>query len=296
MALLGAIEGGGTKFVLGVGTADGQIIERHSIPTTTPEETLGRTVQFFADKGVDAIGFGSFGPVDLNRSSSAYGSVTDTPKPYWSGYNVVAHMKRHLDVPIGFDTDVNAAALGEATWGAAVGLNSCLYITVGTGIGAGAVVEGKLVHGLTHPEMGHILVRRHPEDRYEGKCPFHRDCLEGLASGPAIGERWNAKAFELDNNHAAWEMEAYYLAQALMNFILILSPERIIMGGGVMKQLQLFPMIRRHVRELLNGYVKHPAIMEENDSFIVPPGLGDNAGLSGALALALSAYNEANQR
>jgi len=287
--LLGSIEGGGTKFVCGIGNENGEIAERISFPTTTPVETLDRAVEFFKNKGVGAIGFGSFGPVDVDMKSGTYGSVMKTPKPNWSGYQVVDHIKRSLNVPVGFDTDVNAAALGEAAWGAARGLDSCLYITVGTGIGAGAVAEGRLIHGLVHPEMGHILVRRHPEDQYEGHCPFHKDCLEGLAAGPAIEARWNRKGNELEENHPAWEMESYYIAQALMNYILILSPKKIILGGGVMSQPQLFPLIRKQVGQLLNGYVQHSALTSEINNYIVPPGLGSNAGLCGGLALARQA-------
>ncbi|WMT39358.1 ROK family protein [Paenibacillus sp. D2_2] len=287
--LFGSIEGGGTKFVCGVGNENGEIAERISFSTTTPVETLDRAVEFFKNKGVQAIGFGSFGPVDVDKQSDTYGSVMKTPKPNWSGYRVVDHIKRSLNVPIGFDTDVNAAALGEAAWGAARGLDSCLYITVGTGIGAGAVAEGRLIHGLVHPEMGHILVRRHPEDQYEGHCPFHKDCLEGLAAGPAIEARWNRKGNELDDNHPAWDLESYYIAQALMNYILILSPKKIILGGGVMSQPQLFPLIREQVGTLLNGYVQHHALDSEINDYIVPPGLGSNAGLCGGLALARQA-------
>ncbi|MCR8846512.1 ROK family protein [Paenibacillus sp. SC116] len=292
MTVLGAIEGGGTKFVVGIGTSDGNIIETESFPTTTPEETMERTVQFFQNKGVEAIGFGSFGPVDLNRASDTYGHIAKTPKPHWSGYDVVGHLKRHFQVPIGFDTDVNAAALGEATWGAARGLNSCLYITIGTGIGAGAVVEGKLVHGLTHPEMGHIVVPRHIDDTYAGKCPYHGDCLEGLAAGPAIEERWGVKAYELGEDHQAWEFQAHYIAQALMNYILILSPEKIVLGGGVSKQRHLFPRIHEKLRQLLNGYVQHSAILTDTASYIVSPGLEDRAGITGSLALAVQALHE----
>lgn len=289
MKLLGAIEGGGTKFVVAVGTPDGQIQQIESFPTTTPEETMNRTVEFFKDKGVSAIGFGSFGPVDLNKLSPTYGHIAKTPKPHWSGYDVVGYLNRHFDVPVGFDTDVNGAALGELIFGAAKGLNSCLYITVGTGIGAGAVVEGKLVHGLVHPEMGHIMVKRHPEDTYEGKCPYHKDCLEGLAAGPAIEARWGVKAYELGDDHKAWDFQTFYLAQALMNYILTISPEKIILGGGVSKQLHLFPRIREQVKELLNGYVQHPAVLECGDDYIVPPALQDRAGITGALALAVQA-------
>ncbi|WP_068784876.1 ROK family protein [Paenibacillus phocaensis] len=287
MRRLGAIEAGGTKFVCGIGTDEGEVQDRISFPTTTPEETMSQVLAYFQGKEVEAMGIGSFGPIDPVLGSSTYGYITTTPKPHWGNYNLVGAVKAHFDIPIVFDTDVNGAALGESRWGAAKGLDNCLYITVGTGIGAGAVVGGKLIHGLSHPEMGHIVVRRHPDDTYEGTCPYHGDCLEGLAAGPAIVKRWGVgNGADLPADHPAWEIEAHYLAQALMNYILILSPEKIVMGGGVMKQVQLFPLIRRKVQELLSGYVQHRSLIEEIDSYIVPPGLGDNAGLSGALALA----------
>lgn len=287
---LGAIEAGGTKFVCGIGTADGRVLDRTSFPTTTPDETLRLVFDYFADKHIDAMGIGSFGPIDPIPGSPTYGYITTTPKPHWANFNLVGAIKEQLNVPIGFDTDVNGAALGESRWGAAQGLDSCLYITVGTGIGAGAVVGGKLIHGLSHPEMGHIIVRRHPGDPYEGTCPYHKDCLEGLAAGPAIVKRWSVQhGTDLPADHPAWEMEAYYLAQALMNYVLILSPEKIVMGGGVMKQTQLFPLIAEKLQQLLNGYVQHPSLNQHIGSYIVPPGLGDNAGLAGALALAHAA-------
>lgn len=286
MAILGAIEAGGTKFVCGIGNEQGEMMDRVSFPTETPEVTMDRVIAYFAGKNVEAIGVGSFGPIDPIVGSSTYGYITTTPKPYWSNYDLIGKLKNHFAVPMGFDTDVNGAALGEYTWGAAKGLDSCLYITVGTGIGAGAVVGGQLIHGLSHPEMGHIIVRRHPEDTFAGACPYHGDCLEGLAAGPAIHQRWGTMGAELPADHPAWEMEAYYVAQALMNYVLILSPQKIIMGGGVMKQEQLFPLIRRKLQQLLKGYIQHVSLMEDTDSYIVAPGLGDNAGLSGALALA----------
>ncbi|AQT86117.1 putative fructokinase GmuE [Paenibacillus larvae subsp. larvae] len=286
MKLLGAVEAGGTKFVCGVGTADGQVVDRVSFPTTTPEETMKRVIDYFKTKDISAMGVGSFGPVDPRKDSPTYGYITSTPKPHWGGYNLLGELKKHFNVPMEFDTDVNGAALGEAKFGAARGLLSCMYITVGTGIGAGALVDGKLVHGLSHPEMGHILVRRHPEDTYEGKCPYHKDCLEGLAAGPSIEARWSVKGSELSTDHPAWEMIAYYLAQAMMNYILILSPEKMIMGGGVMKQKQLFPLIHRNLIEILNGYIQNDAILKNIEEYIVYPELGDHAGLCGALALA----------
>lgn len=289
MTVYGAIEGGGTKFICGIGTKEGEILDYISIPTTTPEETMSQAMNYFSDKEIASIGIGTFGPVDVNPASSTYGSVTKTPKPHWSGFDIIGYVKERLPIPVGFDTDVNAAALGETVWGAAKGLSSCLYLTVGTGIGGGAVVEGKMVHGLTHPEMGHISVRRHPEDTFEGFCPFHSDCLEGLAAGPAVEKRWGKKAYELDASHDAWRFQSYYIAQALVNYILILSPEKIILGGGVMNQSHLFPLIRAEVQRLLNGYVHHPALLEGIDQYIVSPGLVDKAGLSGALAMAIQA-------
>ncbi|GIP27979.1 fructokinase [Paenibacillus sp. J23TS9] len=289
MSILGAIEAGGTKFVCGIGKEDGTVLERVSFPTTTPEETMAQVVAFFQNKGVEAIGVGSFGPIDPVKGSPTYGRITTTPKPHWSNFDIVGHLESYFEVPIEFDTDVNGAALGEYTWGAAQGYDSCLYITVGTGIGAGAVVGGELVHGLSHPEMGHILVRRHPDDKFEGFCPYHGDCLEGVAAGPSLSKRWGVQGVELTPDHPAWEMEAYYLAQALMNYILILSPQKIVMGGGVMKQQQLFPLIHSKLQELLNGYVQLPAINDQIADYIVSPQLGDNAGLCGALALAKKA-------
>ncbi|MUG71955.1 ROK family protein [Paenibacillus validus] len=287
--MLGAIEGGGTKFVCGIGTLDGQIVERISIPTTTPEATLDQAMSFFSNKGIAALGIGTFGPIDVNPQSPAYGSVTSTPKPYWSGYRMLDHVKRFMDIPVGFDTDVNAAALGESVWGAAAGLRNCLYMTVGTGIGVGAIVEGNLVHGLLHPEMGHIVVKRHPMDSYAGNCPFHGDCLEGMASGPAVEKRWESKAIQLEASHTAWELESYYIGQALANYILILSPEIIILGGGIMNQAHLFPRIREQVKLHLNSYVQHPVFASDLETYIVPPALAGNAGLCGALALAKKA-------
>lgn len=290
MKLLGAVEAGGTKFVCGIGHEDGTILERVSFPTTTPEGTMGQVLDYFRDKPVEAIGIGSFGPIDPIPGSPTYGHITTTPKPHWSHYNIVGTMQAAKGCKVGFDTDVNGAALGELRWGAARGLDNCLYITVGTGIGAGAALGGGLIHGLSHPEMGHILLRRHPDDTFEGICPYHGDCLEGLASGPAIVKRWGvSNGADLPPEHPAWEMEAYYLAQALMNYILILSPQKIIMGGGVMKQSQLFPLIADKLQTQLNGYIQHPSLREHIDGYIVPPGLGDNAGLAGALALAEAA-------
>jgi fructokinase len=287
--LIGAVEAGGTKFVCGVGNESGEIIERISFPTEQPEKTLAQVIEFFREKQVGAIGIGSFGPINIDRSSPQYGYVTTTPKPGWANYPFLPELKKTLNVPFGWDTDVNAAALGEATWGAAKGLESCLYYTIGTGVGVGVYAEGKLVHGLVHPEGGHVLTRRHPDDTYAGKCPYHGDCLEGMAAGPALEARWKVKGSELSVDHPAWEMEAFYIGQAVASAVLLLSPHKVILGGGVMHQLQLFPLIREHVRNILKGYVSAAELADQIDSYIVPPGLGDNAGLSGSIALGLRA-------
>ena len=291
MAIIAAVEAGGTKFICGLGTEDGKIISRINIPTTTPEETMSKVIEYFKDKEFDVMGVGSFGPIDPVKGSETYGYITKTPKAYWSDYNIIGELKKHYDVPMEFDTDVNGAALAESWWGAGKGLKNVMYVTVGTGIGAGAVVNGTMLQGLTHPEMGHIFIKRHPEDTYEGNCPFHKDCLEGMAAGPAIEKRWGKKGHELADNERVWDMEAYYLAQALMNYILILSPQRIIMGGGVMKQQHLFPRIRKYVQEFLNGYVQKKEILEKIDEYVVYPGLGDEAGFVGSIALGKLALN-----
>ena len=285
MAVIAAVEAGGTKFIYGLGNEKGEIIDKINIPTTTPEETMSKVIEYFKDKKFDVMGVGSFGPIDPVKSSETYGYITKTPKPYWSDYNIIGELKKHFNVPMEFDTDVNGAALAEAWWGAGKGLKNIIYITVGTGIGAGAVVNGTMLQGLTHPEMGHIFLKKHPDDKFQGRCPFHKDCLEGMAAGPAIEDRWGKKGQEMTNDDRVWEMEAYYLAQALVNYILILSPQKIIMGGGVMKQQQLFPLIRKYVQEFLNNYVYKREILEKIDEYIVYPGLGDEAGFTGSIAL-----------
>lgn len=286
--LFGGIEAGGTKFVCAVGDADGNVKERISIPTTVPEETMAEVISFFSNYDIKALGVGSFGPVDVDEKSPTFGTITSTPKLAWRNYPLVAALQKAFPIPIGFNTDVNIAALAEVTAGAAKGLDSCLYITVGTGIGAGAVVQGKLLQGLSHPEMGHVLVRRHNDDHYKGKCPYHGDCLEGLAAGPAIEERWGEKGQHLHDRAEVWDLEAYYIAQALMQYILILSPKKIILGGGVMKSESVIQKIRDNVVELLNGYVVLPELTE----YIVPPSLGDNAGVAGALIIAGQTFNQ----
>ncbi|MEK3885580.1 ROK family protein [Paenibacillus sp. PL2-23] len=284
---IGAIEAGGTKFICGIGNEQGIIEDKISFPTSEPERTLEQVISYFEHNNVDSIGIGSFGPIDIHPSSSYYGCVTTTPKPGWANFPFLKSLKQVFDVPFGWDTDVNAAALGESMWGSARGLDSCIYYTIGTGIGVGVFAEGRLVHGLVHPEGGHLLTRRHPEDRFEGNCPYHGDCLEGMAAGPAIEKRWNRKGCDIPADHLAWSMEAYYIGQSVTASILMLSPKKIILGGGVMHQKQLYPLIRKEVQSNLNGYVSAKSIVDNIDDYIVPPALGDNAGLCGALALGL---------
>lgn len=280
--MYGAIEAGGTKFVCAISDENFEIKERVSIPTTTPEETLSNVFEFFDQFKLDSIGIGSFGPIDVNKKSATYGYVTTTPKVAWTNFDFLGAVKKRYEIPVGWTTDVNAAALGELKKGAAIGLDSCVYLTVGTGIGGGAVVNGKLLAGYGHPEMGHMIVRLHPDESYGGFCPYHGNCLEGIAAGPAIEGRYGVKGHELADKIEVWQMEAYYLAQALMNYTLILSPERIVLGGGVMKQNQLYTLVREEFKKLMAGYVAVPPLEE----YIVAPGLGDNAGVTGCLLLA----------
>lgn len=290
--LFGGIEAGGTKFVCAVGSGPDDVRAETRFATTDPEESITEAIAFFrrqqeAHGPLQGLGIAAFGPVDPDPRSPTFGYITSTPKEGWRNTEFAGVVRRALDVPVGFDTDVNGAALGEWRWGAAQGLDTFIYLTVGTGIGGGGMVNGHLLHGLLHPEMGHILIRHDwDEDPYSGNCPYHGDCLEGMASGPAIGERWEQASDTLPPDHPAWDLEATYLSQALVNFLLTLSPQRIILGGGVMQQRQLFPMIRQKTQDLLNGYVQKAAILEEIDSYIVPPQLGGRAGVLGALALA----------
>jgi len=291
MSLYGAVEAGGTKFVCAVGTGPDDLQDEIRFPTTTPEETLKQVIDYFsahaADKPLSAIGIGTFGPIDVNPDSHAYGHITTTPKKLWQNIDFVGTLSAAFSVPIGFDTDVNAAALGEHTWGAAQGLSDFLYMTIGTGIGGGGMSNGHLIHGMLHPEMGHVLIPHDMQaDPYPGHCPYHEDCFEGLASGPAIEARWGTPAQNLPIDHPAWELEAQYIARALVNYICTLSPQKIILGGGVMAQATVYPLIRKHVTALLNNYVQSPEITDDIDNYIVPPALGNQAGILGAIALA----------
>jgi fructokinase len=291
MQVYGGIEGGGTKFVCATGDQEGRLLCRTEFPTTTPSETIGRALAFLQEQPdpLAGIGIASFGPINLDPRSPQFGYITSTPKAGWRDTEFAGVLRRATGLPVAFDTDVNAAALGEARWGAAQGLDTFLYLTIGTGLGGGAMVDGRLLHGLIHPEMGHIRVPHdRADDPFAGSCPFHGDCLEGLVCGPAIEARWGKRAADLPPRHPAWDLEARYLALGLATWICTLSPQRIIMGGGVMRQAGLFERIRERVVELLNGYIQAPEILERIAEYIVPPALGGDAGVLGAIALALS--------
>ncbi|MEE3392581.1 MAG: ROK family protein [Lachnospiraceae bacterium] len=324
--LIGALEAGGTKMVTAlaevsdekgfmekaekmfmagsheyfIGEKSGvRLIDRAEIPTTDPDETIGRIGDYFEEKGMKdilAVGIASFGPLELDKESPKYGYITTTPKPGWGDTDLLGRLKKRFEdngvhIPFGFDTDVNGSVLGEASFGCAKGLTDVVYITVGTGIGGGVISGGRLVHGMLHPELGHMRLTKKPEDMYECRCPFHKSCLEGLASGPAIEERWGLKAYDLADRAEVWELEGDYLAQALASLILTLSPQKIILGGGVMKQRQLFPLIRRNVQEELAGYIKTDEIMSGIDDYIVPESLYGHQGILGCVRLALDALS-----
>jgi fructokinase len=281
----GLVEAGGTKFILGVADAKGEIVERVRIPTTTPEETIATMLAWFGRRGPFAsIGLATFGPVGLDPASADWGHILKTPKPGWSGADLAGPLRQRFDCPVVVDTDVNAAALAESLWGAGKDAATVLYFTVGTGIGGGAVIDGKTLRGVGHPEMGHIRLPRHPDDSaFVGTCPFHGDCLEGLASGPAIAARWGKSLSELPADHPAHAIIAWYLAQAVVTMQAIFEPGRIVLGGGVMATPGLLERARKIAAELGGGYFRSDA-----EAIVVAPGLGDNTGLMGALALALN--------
>jgi fructokinase len=286
----GGIETGGTKVVCAIGAASNNLLKTQ-FPTTDPDETIGKIIDFFKSyphlKQLAAIGIASFGPLDLDKHSPTYGYITTTPKKAWSNINIVQMIGSRLNVPVAIDTDVNLAGLGEQVWGAARGLDTFIYLTIGTGFGGGGMINGGLMHGLLHPEMGHIRIPHDwQKDPYTGCCPFHGDCLEGLASGKAMELRWGQSPEKLPIDHPAWELEANYLALAINNFICTISPQRIIVGGGLMKNPGLIPAVRRKVELNLNGYIHSEAITKDIDRYIVAPALGDLAGVIGALELA----------
>ncbi len=287
--LFGGIETGGTKFICAVGTSDTDLRHITRITTTSFEETMKEVCQFFKEMQkryrIPAIGIASFGPIDLNKESKTFGFITSTPKIAWQYRDLVGTLKKNTGTEVNLDIDVNGAALAEGKWGSATGLHSYLYITVGTGVGLGVVIQGQPLHGLTHPEGGHVFVPLHPKDPATGFCPFHRSCLEGLASAPAIQKRWNTEPATLADDHFAWELESYYLSCAMANYTLCLSPQRIIIGGGVLARRGLLQKIQKKTQEILSDYIKHEVITEHVDSYIVSPTL-EYCGVLGAILLA----------
>lgn len=292
MARIGALEAGGTKMVMAVCDEEGNILEQASIKTAAPEDCVPDMVSWFAEKKVEALGIGAFGPTCVDPASKLFGSILETPKTAWKFYPFRQAFVDGLQIPVGYDTDVNAACLGEATYGAAKGLDYVVYVTIGTGIGAGVMAEGKLMHGMMHPEAGHILLRREPGDEAPSSCPYHDDCFEGLAAGPAIEKHWGRPAAELVDDDRVWDLESSYLAQGLATYILCYSPKMVILGGGVMHQEQLFPEVRTKVAKLLNGYLVTPE-MKDLDHYIVPAGCGGKQGILGCLELGKKALAEA---
>ncbi len=296
MARYGCIEAGGTKFICAVADETGEIEAEVRIPTTTPEDTLGQSLRFFqaqcgtGEKGLRSLGIACFGPVDLQRESPTYGMITATPKKGWRMTPVVRFFQAGLGIPVGFDTDVNGAALAEGVWGAGRGLQDFVYVTIGTGIGGGAVVGGRAVHGAMHPEMGHMRIPHDRErDPFAGICPFHSDCWEGLCSGPALHARYGAAAENWPEDHPGWELAAEYTALAVQNILCTLSPQRVLLGGGVMQQARLFPLLRQKTASLLNGYLSTAMTAADLETVILPPALGSRAGIMGGLVLALRA-------
>ena len=283
---VGGVEAGGAKFVCAVGTGPHDIRAETSFRTTSAVDTLTRAVEFFHAHAVTAVGIASFGPLDLDANSPTAGFITDTPKPGWSRVDIAGAFRRGLAVPVTIDTDVNGAALGEWRWGAGAGCDPLVYVTVGTGIGGGAIVGGRRLRGLVHPEMGHMRIPRDPRDDFAGTCPFHGDCLEGLASGPAIQARRGLPGEGLPVDDPVWALEARYLALGLVNIVTVLSPRRIVLGGGVMRQPRLLARVREQVQSILAGYVRASSVVDAIDQFIVAPGLGERSGVLGALVLA----------
>ncbi len=290
------IEGGGTKFICVHGNHPSQLQDRTVIQTETPILTMKNVIQYINTVrnkfDIKAIGLAVFGPLDLDSYSKTYGYITTTPKSGWENFPIVATLKKHANLPVGFDTDVNGAALGEYRWGAARGLDDFVYLTIGTGIGGGLMINGKVVHGAMHPEMGHMLVPRDTlRDTFIGSCQYHKNCLESLASGTSMSARWQVKsALELPPGHPAWDLEAHYLAAGIVNLITTVSPKRVILGGGVMQQGHLIAKIRTEVIKILNGYIQYDGIINHIDQYIVGPELHENSGVCGAIALAEQSF------
>lgn len=288
--LFGGLEAGGTKMVCAVADENGKLYDRISLPTTLPEKNIPEMVAYFKQFDIDGLGIGSFGPLDLHKESPTYGCITRTPKAGWDHVNFVKPFAEELNIPVFIDTDVNAAILGEVCFGAAKDLESAIYITIGTGIGVGVYINGGLLHGLLHPEAGHLMLHKHPQDSYEGCCRFHKSCFEGLASGPSLAYRWGKPAKDLYAKKEVWEIEAYYISQAVTSYILAYSPQKIVLWGGVMHNEKLFPMIREKVAANINGYLDLP------EDYIVAPGLGDNPGIIGATQLGYRAWKSFNNK
>ena len=289
----GGIVCGGTMIEVAIGNEKGKILERKSFETSAPKSTIEQVIEFFKLHPVDSLGIASFGPIDPDKKSETYGYITTTPKPGWANFNIVGEIKNAFrKMKIGFDTDVNAACLGEVIFGSAKGIENVLYLYIGQGIGGGAFVEGHLMHGLLHPEMGHIKLIKRNSDTYVGHCPYHRACLEGLADEPSLEARTNLKYKEIASDDPIWDLEAFYIGQACSGYILTLSPQKIILGGPVMKQTQLFPMIYEYTKEMLNNYIQKKEILQNIENYIISPSLGNDAMLIGAFALAINAEKE----
>lgn len=296
MKYFGAIETGGTKTLCAIGNVHGEWLAQDTFPTTSPEDTLDHCIRFFAKHRsqwpISSAGLASFGPLDLDPASEYYGHITTTPKAGWRDYNVLGQLRQDLRLPIRMDTDVNAAALAEQRWGAGRGCDPVVYITVGTGVGGGLMANGHAVHGLVHPEMGHMRTPRLEDDFFPGICPFHGDCIEGLCSGPAIAARAGQPAENLTPDDPVWQFTAHYLALFASNLILTLSPQRLIFGGGVMQHSQLLDLIRRDVQRQLNNYLRHQHLQLDPGQLIVTPELAGQSGLCGALALAMDELDQ----
>lgn len=289
--LLGALEAGGTKMVCATGYADGTAVESESFPTTTPEETTATCAAWFKDKGIAALGIGAFGPTAVNPSSPRYGQILETPKTAWRYFDLLGNLQEPLGIPCGYDTDVNVACLGEVTFGCAQGLTDVVYLTIGTGVGAGVLSGGKLLHGMMHPEAGHIPLVPNPDDPIagDGACPYHKNCLEGLIAGPAIAKRWNGKkGSQMADDPEAMDLLAGYLGQALATYILCYSPQRIIIGGGVGDHTPIVQLARAKTAEVLNNYIVTPEVADL-DTYIVNNSLEGKQGVMGCLELARQA-------
>ncbi|MEY4588363.1 MAG: hypothetical protein RL497_439 [Pseudomonadota bacterium] len=292
--LFAGIEAGGTKFNCVIGKPGGDIVHQQQFSTAQPSETLPLIQSYFLQQSqkygpISALGIGSFGPVQLDKHAPDYGAILDTPKPGWQGLNWLAYWSKALPIPVALQTDVNAALIAEHSQGTGMGLRHLVYVTVGTGIGAGVMVNGEILQGASHPELGHVAVKRRSDDTFAGVCPFHQDCLEGLASGPALTQRWMMPAQQLPAMHPAWDLQAYYLAQMCVNITLCYGPERIILGGGVAAQGQLLPLIRQKFVQQINGYCRKD-IIQAVDTYIQRSSLGGNAGQIGSLLLAEAAF------